>query len=183
MIITHEVLGSRYAKAFHNINKSAISLPMIEQLRTLAVFFSHHKKLTVTLGFTNFSKLQAATFIEHMREQVTIDALLTPLLLQLTISHRLALLNRIAYHLEALYNTEHNRSQFTAYTSHALQESQKSTIIAFIQSKTDADEVVVTFEERQELISGIRIASETMMWERSIQKTLLQIKQRLLART
>jgi F0F1-type ATP synthase delta subunit len=183
MSILHEILATRYARAFYQVSNGAISLHSIEQLRMLAVFFSQHPALLLTLESTHFLPAHAEAFVSHLLRSYQYAPLLAPLLFQLTIQHRLRLLNQIAHHLEALYNKGHSRCHFTAYTSHALQDEQKNTIINFIQSHVDAKEVIVTFKERQELISGIRIINETMMWERSVQKTLLLMKQRLLART
>jgi F0F1-type ATP synthase delta subunit len=184
MNMLHEKLARQYARAFYNANGSnAIQLLLIEQLEKLAVFFSQNPMLLLTLASNHITLAVANTFTNSLLRSHGCDAVLAPLICQLTMHHRLALLSRIAQHLENLYNKEHNRCHFTAYSSHALQEPQKNIIIAFIKAQTNIKEVIVTFKVCSTLISGLRISSESMMWERSVQKTLLLMKQRLLART
>ena len=175
-----EVLAKRYAKTLYKINGNSIPADLIKQLRTLAVFFSDYKEQLLTLCSGNIAKQQAQDYAHKIIEKCAVPATLQPLMANLLQEHRTQLLEPIAQQLEEMHARNINCVTCNVYTSHPLQDDQKNTILHFIKQEIKATTVAVTFFEKQELISGIRIVCDGLMWERSVRKTLLLIKQRLL---
>lgn len=175
-----EVLAKRYAKTLHKIHNFTIPPDLIAQLHTLAAFFSDHKEQLLSVVAGNIAKQQAQDYAHQIVKKCAVAATLQPLVANLLQEHRTQLLTPIAEHLEEIHARSINCVTCHVYTSHPLQDTQKNTILHFIKQEIKATTVAVTFFEKQELISGIRIVCDDMLWERSVRKTLLLIKQRLL---
>ncbi len=175
-----ETLAKRYAKTLYKINKYSVPPELIEQLRVLAVFFSDHKAQLLTLCSGNIAKQQAQDFAHTIIKKCGVAESLQPLMANLIQEHRTQLFEPIAQQLEEIHARSINCLTCNVYTSHPLQDEQKNTIMHFIKQEIKATTVVVTFFEKRELISGIRIVCDGLMWERSVKKTLLLVKQRLL---
>jgi ATP synthase F1 delta subunit len=175
-----EVLAKRYAKTLYKINNFTIPTDLVQQLHTLAAFFSDHKEQLLTIVAGNIAKNQAQEYAHTIVKRCAVDATLQPLVANLLQEHRTQLFKPIAEQLKELHARSINCVNCHVYTSHPLQEAQKNTILHFIKQEIKATTVAVTFFEKQELISGIRIVCDDIMWERSVRKTLLLIRQRLL---
>ncbi|MBM3893733.1 hypothetical protein FJ365_05035 [Candidatus Dependentiae bacterium] len=175
-----EVLAKRYAKTLYKINNFSLPPTLVPQLHTLAAFFSEHKERLLTVVAGNIAKTQAQEYAHTIVKRCAVNPSLQPLVANLLQEHRTQLFIPIAQHLEELHARSINCVNCHVYTSHPLQEAQKNTILHFIKQEVKATTIAVTFFEKPELISGIRIVCDGIMWERSVRKTLLHIKQRLL---
>ncbi len=180
MNAVRETLAKRYAKTLYKIHNYAVPTVLIEQLQTLAVFFSDHKEQLLTVCAGNIAKQQAHNLAQAIILKCAVANTLQPLMANLIQEHRTQLLNPIAEQLLVIKDRAAGCLSCKVYSAQPLQDNQKNTIILFIKREIKATSVVVTFIEKQELISGIRIVCDELMWERSVRKTLLLVKQHLL---
>jgi len=182
MHVINERLGKRYAQALYNLHTPTLSTEFIEQLRSIATFFAQHPQLPLVLELERVQAHHLPACMAMVTQKAHVPSVHVPLLVDLAKKHRLSLLEPIARYLEQLVDAAQNRRRYTVYSSHPLQEDQKQTILSFVQAQAPETQIEVSFEEKPNLICGVRIISNEMMWERSVRKTFLQITQRLLAR-
>jgi F-type H+-transporting ATPase subunit delta len=175
-----ETLAKRYAKTLYKLYGTEQIAAVIKQLEVLAVFFSTHKEQLVAICSGNIARPQAQDLAEGIIKKCSLQERLQYLLANLIQEHRTQLLAPIAQQLRTMLSKNAGILNCTVYSSHPLEDEQKKTLERFINKEIKAAKIVVTFEQKDELISGIRIVCDELMWERSIRKTLLHIKQQLL---
>ncbi len=169
--------AKKYARAYANLCNNTLDPEEINVLRNLAATLQQHRKLALLLTSST-----PATKITTITQGLGLSRLGSNLLTTLAQHNRISLLASIAQHLEQFFNRQCQRLVCTVSSSHPLQDDQKITIVQFIKRSTSMADVQATFLIAPTLISGIRIQSINLLWERSIRKTLNLIKHRLVLR-
>lgn len=169
--------AKKYARAYANLCNNTFDPQEIAQLRNLAITLHQHRNLALQLTSTT-----PATKITTIAHGLGLSRLGSNLLITLAQHNRIGLLANIATHLEQFYTTQCQRLVCTVSSSHPLQDTQKITIVQFIKRATSMADVQATFLITPALISGIRIQSTNLLWERSLRKTLNLINHRLVLR-
>lgn len=102
-------------------------------------------------------------------------------LINLIVNHkRIILLADVFAAVVDLYNKRANRVAVTVASSHALDENDRVVIQKFLASIT-GQVIMYDYKIEKQLIVGLRLQSDTFLWEHSIQKDMRRIRKRLMS--
>lgn len=177
MLITSEIIAKKYAIALLNTTKEELTEPILVQLDRFATFLKNQKTVVAHLALPTLKSITQQTLVKIITTHFGLEALLTRLIFLLMEKKRIYLLGLVIKHIIKQYQKRHNISVFLITASHPLQEQEKESIIDSITQIMPHGKIQATFSIAPELISGIRIQSDTLLWERSINKLLQRIQQ------
>lgn len=177
MLITSEIIAKKYAIALLNVTKEDISETMLRQLELFAIFLKKQKSVLAYLALPTLSSTAKQNLVEKITKHFGLEALLTRLIFLLMSKRRIYLLGLAIKHIIKQYQKRHAISVFFVSTSHPLQEQEKQRIIDSIAQITPHRKIQATFSVVPSLISGIKIQSDTLLWEQSINRLLQRIQQ------
>ena len=181
MITVNRTIAQKYAQALLNNYDAAFTDQSIEQLKKFQQFLLTNKSFFAYLSIPSISESTKQIAIEKITIHFKVPFLTT--LLMLLLKHkRITLLPLVINQSIKTHQSNHHITHFTINTSHALQETEKQHIINFIHQVLGQKKILTLFCVEPKLISGLRIKSNDMIWERSIKKVLQQIKQSLFER-
>jgi ATP synthase F1 delta subunit len=162
-----QILARRYARAFlvtHEKETDIFDLNILEEAKdyfqnnraarclTHFVMIDDHTKTEIMGKICNFLRLPAQFL----------------LLMNLLIAHRrFSLIHFVFQEMIILLKNIRNLHEFTVTSSCEVTKEQKQAIMLFLEQKTKSN-VICTYEEDRSFIAGIRLQSETRLWEDSI---------------
>lgn len=170
-----QILSKRYAVAFLHVHETEFNLNMCDRLDAAADFLENIPAAQLILKLTTLQSsvytetLQA--FIEHFKIPTSLMSLVA-----LLIEHnRLSLLPDVLTQLVSCYKEQQGILTYQIMSPQALDASAKETIIDFLQKQSGKK---IMYEEKidQSLIAGIRLQSDTTLWEYSVKKQLSQLQ-------
>lgn len=177
MLITSEIIAKKYAIALLNTSKENLSEKMVQQLDHFADLLKRNKSIIAYLTLPTLSSSAKQMLVQKITTHFNLDALLAKMIVHLINKKRIYLLGLIIKHVIKQYQIRNSISVFFVSTSHPLQEEEKQRIIDSILEMVPHEKIQTTFAVVPELISGIRIQSDTLLWERSISRLLQRTQQ------
>ncbi|MGB8366998.1 MAG: F0F1 ATP synthase subunit delta, partial [Candidatus Babeliales bacterium] len=87
--------------------------------------------------------------------------------------NRAFLICDVLYYVCLLYRQYKNITKFAMISSHLLSEEDKKIIKHFLMQMTEQD-IMYTTKIDKKLIAGIRLQSDTLLWEYSIRQRLAE---------
>jgi F-type H+-transporting ATPase subunit delta len=176
MDVKSTVLSRKYADAFLNLYMDSVTDEMITQLEELSAYLKSHKSSLVFFGLHHIAVEEKLRLFETIVEH-TKPSIFTRNLFRLLIRHnRVVLCPHIIDMICTLYRKRKNIMMFDVQTSHSLGTRDIECIRTFLNKKTNK-RTVCTQRINQKLIAGIRLQSETLLWEYSINKQLKTLAQ------
>lgn len=172
MLLTSEILARKYAKAYFRMNQRTISDEHIMQLKNLLEFCSLHKSLLSYLTIPSLSDQTKQHVIQTLCDTYAQSSSLNNLFNLLIAHKRVELIIPVITSIIRLYNTKNNILTVSIQTSHTLDEQELASIIKFVQTKTGAHTVIPSVALNPNLICGIRVSTETWLWEHSVQRLI-----------
>lgn len=166
------ILASRYARAFIHIFGGPITLDIVKKFSEIAEFIYNNKK--------SFFYLKVSAIPDHLKKEFFInlfkkhDAYIDGIgkLIDLLIADkRLMLMADILYELSQLYMKQHSIIDWIISSSDELSPEEKKSLEQFLVQKT-AMQIVPTYAIDATLIAGIRLQSDTFLWDYSVKSQL-----------
>ncbi len=179
MNVALQLLAGKYARAFFNIFGNKITRDDFYNLLILQEFLSDNKRALFFLelpSITDFIKVKKMIDICDM---VHLGARFNPLIKLLVHDGRAGLWRDVVTQLIDVYKQRHNILFFSITSSHSLDEGELKLLKAFLVNKTGSD-IIYEYNVDKSLIAGIRLQSETMIWEYSIRKQLNDVRLQLI---
>lgn len=181
MLEQHEKIAKKYVAAFYACYPESLNKQTINKLVALASFLKKNKRFLLSFDIPSVSLNDKKNTIHTMLELLDLNEYFFDLLTTLLINKRMNLLEYICHQFIVLYHEKNHIMHFKIATSHPVTDEEKKTLISFISHFLDHDSTIeADFVIDKNLISGIRITSETLMWENSIAQQLSNIKQSML---
>ncbi len=176
MIVAQSVVAKKYAQAFLNVFDKQITYEDFTHFCSAAEFFTHHKQL---LFFLSWPVINAELKVKALKEALKVFKLDKPCyhqLIDLLAAHkRTFLIMEVLKQLCAQYKIRHNIMTFSIRSSHELDKEDLDILSQFLVNLT-AKDIIYDYAIEKKLIAGIRLQSNTLLWECSINKQLTQIK-------
>jgi len=183
MIIAAETIAHKYAVAFYNVYGALLTESDIQNLDKLAAFFKQNRSFVTYISNSNFSCQTKQACIEKIVQHYKLQPSMVTLLELLGLHKRLELLYLVLQHISRQYYKRHFIARFTVKTSHVISEQEKTNIASFVQRQISNQAAVkLSYFVAPELISGIQIKGDVLLWERSVRKMLQNIKRSMLYR-
>jgi ATP synthase F1 delta subunit len=178
MNINKSMLAKKYAQAFLNTYPHAVAAKEYEGFIKAV---DHLKKQTAFFIILSVPSLTFDQRLKALHQQLDtfhlpseIDRLLRLLLTQ----HRIALLPDILKQIILVYEQWNNIMEFKLSSSSTLTKNQEKALQSFITAQTGYISKSSTKVDPA-LVAGLRLQSNTLLWEYSIAKQLRTIKESL----
>ncbi len=180
MVAQELFLSKRYAAAFLSLYDKKITSDVLESMQDLLAFLKKRKPTFVLLVCPSFDAEKKVALLRKGLEYYCLSDLLMPIATLLLQHKRIELAVAVLEQIIRLYHKEHNIVSVIIETSHDITQQEQKQLSIFAQSLCKAKNIDASFEIKKELISGVRIKSENVLWERSLANVLDSIKQTLL---
>ncbi|MDR3551351.1 MAG: ATP synthase F1 subunit delta [Candidatus Babeliales bacterium] len=175
MIVDQSVITKKYANAFLNVFIDQISSQTMQQVCLLGDFLvSNH----LLLSFLQWPVLSSEVKIKALKELMHKFSLGSPferLIILLADQKRSYLIGDVLKHICALYAERKNILNFTIESSHDLTADECLVIAQFLANITGAS-IIYDYKVNKNLIAGIRLQSDTYLWQYSIRTQLDTMK-------
>lgn len=166
-----EVLSRKYAQAFLNCFIDDISLEGLSALHALELFLRTHQKVLFFLSLSHINVQIKKQFLKELFEKFKVTDSLNKLAHVLVDSKRGQLLYTVLQQIITMYKQRRQIASFAIEASHPLTESQIEIIQQFLARMLGCD-IIYEYTIKKALIAGIRLQSDTQLWEYSIDKQL-----------
>lgn len=167
---TQRAVAKRYAQAFLQTGALQYSAAEMDQLAAWGMRLQQQRAALLVLNKLN---LAASRKIEKLiaDARIQVQPLVQQLVALLVVHARIDYLPVVLEYAVALYRQQHNSMVFTLTSSHELSSNQMTHIQQFIASLTGAH-IVLNQHRDVRLIAGVRVQSDTLLWEHSVRKQL-----------
>ena len=179
--ISQSPVARKYAQAYLNIFGDQHSFQDFCSLWRASQFLSEHHSLLFYLSLPMIQEVDKKRFIDLFFEKFHLFDSLKQLFYLLLKNKHIFLAIDVLQDIYSLYKIQHKISELKISSSSDLSEEKIEEIKKFFIHVSGLDHVVVHCSINQSLIAGIRLQSETYLWEYSIARQLNKIKQELIA--
>lgn len=116
-----------------------------------------------------------APVIEKVMDLLFEGCATAPLLKKITLlllkHHRIIILPEVLHQIGDLYKKEKGMAQFSITSAHPLDTALQQKLLAYLERET-GQKIIPDFGVDRSLIAGVRMQSDTVLWEHSIRKQL-----------
>ena len=171
-------LAKKYAKAWLAVYPKAITLEQIEPLTNVCKFFHDHHHIGFHLKLSVIPQEKKRAVLDQIIDQFGLPKELDSLVTLLLAHKRSFLFGLVVEQIVALYKKENKIQSFIFASPTELDDRSCEEIQGFLAAKTGC---VIIYEKRIDatLIAGIRLQSNTLLWECSVAQQLRVLRQAL----
>jgi F-type H+-transporting ATPase subunit delta len=169
------LLARRYAQAFLTVYGHELTVEVVDRMRELSRFLLRHNRILFFLTIPTIDgavKQRGLTLLCERFELPASIKQLTGLLLE---SKRALLLGTVLRFIDSLYKKEHAILSFDISSAHPLSETNKEFFWQFLKKQLHKT-IICTYRVDKSLIAGVRICSDTYLWEHSVAKQLRSVQ-------
>ena len=168
------ILARRYAQAYVNMFGTNLTRDIVQRLPIVSDILERHRSLLVFAGL-HATQERSKKHIIDLFIMAGFDASLYASLIDLVASHhRLSLIPFILRNIYKRYLETHGIMHFTLESALPLHDNERDAFIAFLRKKTDK-EIQYTLVINPALIAGIKMYSDTLGFEYSVQQRLFEL--------
>lgn len=175
MTPTVELLATRYAKAFIHVYESQLTPERFEALHNAVVWYDANRSQFFYLHLASMSSEAKQHILLEFLKRFGLEAVARPLVVLLGSHNRLSLLFHVLRQIVAVFYAEHNVVDVAFMTAQALSDEQIASMKKFLEKST-GKQIRPTVMIKPELIAGVRLQSETFLWEYSVAQQLRAIQ-------
>lgn len=174
-IETKKIIARKYAQAYMQVYGQDFTEAMLDKLVALKKFCSVQPTVLFFLMATAIDDGIKIQGISSLVEKFSLGDSFKKLMLLLFMSRRIDFLPLVLDNLFFLYNEKRKIVTFAVTSSHALTNNELQELQQFLIKKIGG---VVFFRHTidRQLIAGIRMLSDTHIWEYSIAKQLRAVQ-------
>ncbi len=168
-------LSRRYAKAYLNTYGNAFDLATSNRAEQAALFLKNtpEAQLVLKLSSVQIEFLQKA--LQAVFTYYQLPESLNALVILLIEHNRLALCAKILEQISNIYREREGISTYQIISPMALDRNALENILAFLK-KHSGSAIIYNEIIDPSLIAGIRLQSDTLLWEYSIKQQLNQLQ-------
>ena len=167
-------LVNKYAHAYLHVSSDQLTTHDILQYQQAAEFLHTHARALFLLKVPVIPYQVKREALMQITERFKLHASIQPLI-ELLLEHKRAfLLADILDEISALYNQKKSIHTFTVTSSAQLSDDERKNIERFLADRVQGT-IMYTYVVDKKLIAGIRLQSETLLWEHSIDKQLRDV--------
>jgi F0F1-type ATP synthase delta subunit len=168
-----ERLGMRYAKAVYSQLQNKLTEAQFEHLLSLANELENQRSLIVLSQMLSKDG-KVNSVVEEFFDKAGFGTVFRPLIGLLTKDRRLVLLPIVLRVVYALYLEDKGIMYFVIESPVELTEQERVRCLLFLQKQT-GKEIRYTLKSNPDLIAGVKMYSDTLGYEHSIQQKLYQL--------
>lgn len=168
-------LSNKYAKAYLNVFEKDINDQVYWNLKSACEFLETNSSIKILFSLPKSVLTVKNELIDEFVENFNLPKSLKNLILLLVKDNRAILLKDVLNSIADEYQERINGMVFNISSSHKLTSSTLDVLKNFLENKTNK-KIMYTYNIDKELIAGIRMQSNTLMWEHSVRRQLENIK-------
>ncbi|MEX0940131.1 MAG: F0F1 ATP synthase subunit delta [Candidatus Babeliales bacterium] len=170
-------LARKYAVAFLNVYEDKITIKDYYKIVQVQQFLAKSSDVIFHFKLPDMNEVKRKA-IDLIFQKFDLPIILKKLSNMLIEHERLFMLEKVFYYIQKTYKERNNLILFQIQTSYALSSEVLNQIISFLEKKT-GNTILYETNINRKLIAGIRLQSETLLWEDSIAKRLRHAEQLL----
>lgn len=173
------IVAKKYATAYLAVAGTSFNDEELARIERLQKFLVDAREV---LFFFNLSLIEPDVthkVIHELCTGFTTEKLLERLLQLICKERRALLVPTILKYVAELYREQHKSMVFMVTSSQPLMNEDKKGIEKFLKSST-GKKIDAVYAVDSTLIAGIRAQSTTLLWEQSVKKQLLTVRQSLI---
>lgn len=174
MMLRNVSLASKYAQALLNSVFKSITYEQIKQIKNAVDVLRSKKRALAYLAVSHYESQDIQALLGKFLSKFNIDDAIKPLLSILAKHKRLSLLPDVLDALVVLYKQKHNICSCIVSSAHALTDEQKERL-TLLAERLFCKHAEMQFLVDESLIAGIKIKSNSRVWEYSVAKQLRAI--------
>ncbi len=167
-------LSCRYAKAFLNIYENQMTFDDLYALERAERFFLERKEINFFMKISSLNMQVKKEALVKLCSQFGLQDVFLKLLFLLVEKKRLSFLPELFKQLRLELKRRKSITEWLVKSSIFLNEMQKETIENFLK-KTVGMHTICTYKQDETLIAGVRVQSDTLLWEVSLRQRLQRI--------
>ncbi len=171
MNMLEEKLSKKYAKAFIAVFHEKLSLEVAERIESVAEFLRRQRSALFYVQLSAFDNEATKKKLQQLLHAFGLQELFTSLIDLLVEQKRISLLPRVMDHIVQLSLEKNNIMRFTIECVIQLTMDELVSIKEYLARKT-GKKVICQIKRNPDLIAGLKVYSETVGFEQSIQKYL-----------
>jgi F-type H+-transporting ATPase subunit delta len=175
MKLQEKLLARKYAQAYFHVFGDQITQAVIPAIEQFVAFYLQHKEKFFYLGLSSFAARMKADALMKNCDQFGLRQLLQPLVTVLAEQARLTLIEQVLEELIVLYKHAHNIIDVACMSAHPLDAQEQKVITEFLEKATGKT-INASLIINPDLIAGVRLQSDTFLWERSLEQQLRAIR-------
>lgn len=173
-------IAKKYAHAYLNVVGDEQTLQDYSSMWRAAQFLSEHHSLLFYLSLPMIAEVDKKRFLDLFFEKFHLFDSLKQLFYLLLKNKHIFLAVDTLRDIYGLYKIKHNICDLHVIASSEVSEEKIEDIKKFFITLS-GQQVVVRYSVNPALIAGIRLQTETLLWEYSIAQQLRKLKQELSA--
>ncbi len=178
MIVKSE-FSKKYAQAYYNVYAESVEPSSIQLLQNASHFLSHSKEILFLLGYGVLDSQEVKRCIQLFIQKFQLPQTIEKICMLLLTHNRIFLLGFVLHDICCIYKKEHNEIDVTLFTAQELLPEQLVELTDFFTLYSKG-KVSMNVVQDSSLIAGVRMQSETWLWEDSVAKKLRALKQNVL---
>jgi ATP synthase F1 delta subunit len=167
-------LARNYAHAVLNVFGPSISRDDITHIQNIVLFLEQHKKALFFLRLTRIDQEVKLKALDALFVELSNKKPFMALIRLLITDNRGHLVYRVLSELVDLYRTANHIMSCTITSSHELSQDELNKVEQFLARQT-GDDIIYTYSRDASLIAGLRVQSQTILWEHSVRKQLREL--------
>lgn len=178
------VLARRYAQAYLNVYEHELTDSVRENIKALRDFLGLNSRIVFFLMVPSIAEEVKVRGIAFLGEKFELPKGLQKSMHILLQSKRACLLGRFFDFIDILYQKKYGRVSFVVSSSHEIASQDKEILQNFLKKLVSLEkcadradyDILCTYKIDKKLIAGIRMQSNTHVWEHSIAKQLRSVQ-------
>ncbi len=170
---THDILARRYAQACINLFGDELTIELAERLSALAEAIKAQRSLLVYAGLKDTAE-ESKKQLEELFRVAGFGDMFVPLIDLVAEDKRLTLLPWIFHMIYVLYLERQGIMHFTIESAVELTKKEREAFVAYLEKKTEK-EIRYTLTVNPALIAGVKMYSDTLGFEHSVQQRLYEL--------
>ncbi len=171
MNLQQRALARKYAQAYMKLFGAQLTPQTVAQLSALITEYAADKSRFFYLDLSSFPAQFKTDLFLKVCDQFALRDTLSRLAVVLAQQGRLGLVMQVIQAIIALYQEEQNLVQVVMTSAHPLSADERAVVQKFLQ-QTTGKKIQIQDKIDPNLIAGIRLQSDTFLFEHSVAKQL-----------
>ncbi|MCB9493305.1 MAG: ATP synthase F1 subunit delta [Epsilonproteobacteria bacterium] len=180
MVIERIIIARKYALAFFVHYSDQVDSITIEKLQAILKYIKIRKDIFAYINLSTVPEEEKNNIRKTVIDTLGLGYGFKQLMKILYRHKRIHLLSDVIKHIVYLYHKQNDIVIFNVLTSHPITDGERAAIEQFIERNVPGKHASINFSVNKNLISGIRIKSDSLFWENSIAKQLKDLERSLL---
>jgi F-type H+-transporting ATPase subunit delta len=167
-------VARRYAQAYLDLSMGSLTLDHIERMQHLEDFLRTHTSVLFLCSMPIMKKKAQHDALAALLGKYDL-AVVQPIFILLLTHKRLFLVPELLRQMRRIYYSKRSMQLFTFISSSPLTLEQNSLLQNFLARLTGST-IIYTNKVDKKLRAGVRLVSETLLWEHSISRQIRSLE-------